>query len=377
MSADIITDVGYWLRPNLSFHFTHLVDRPLRIAIDAMGGDFAPASEIAGAIAASTHFQGSTPVEFVFVGDEALIRAEISKHLGSVNGSANASGFTYTILHTTEVITMKDEPATALRTKRDSSIVRGMHLHKEGGVDAFLSAGNTGAVMSAGTLILGRIRGVTRPTIASFFPTVRNQPTLVVDVGANVDCKPRFLYEFGVMGSIYVREVLGIAHPRVALLNVGEEESKGNSLVLEALSMMRDSSALNFVGNTEGRDILMGSVDVVVCDGFTGNIVLKFAESFVTLLRTKLKDFAARSIFNKLSVAVMIPTLRRVLKEFDYQEYGGVPLLGVNGVVIIGHGKSSPLAIKNMIIRAVEVIEKDVNRRIEDALESIQQKEST
>lgn len=366
-----------------------------------MGGDFAPASEIAGAIAAYTHFKGSTPVEFVFVGDEALIRAEISKHLGSGSGSANSnsngttnstnnstanssanssandSGFTYTILHTTEVITMKDEPASALRAKRDSSIVRGMHLHKEGGVDAFLSAGNTGAVMSAGTLILGRIRGVTRPTIASFFPTVRKQPTLVVDVGANVDCKPRFLYEFGIMGSIYVREVLGIAHPRVALLNVGEEESKGNSLVLEAHSMMRDSSALNFVGNTEGRDILMGSVDVVVCDGFTGNIVLKFAESFVTLLRTKLKDFAARSIFNKLSVAVMIPTLRRVLKEFDYQEYGGVPLLGVNGVVIIGHGKSSPLAIKNMIIRAVEVIEKDVNRRIEDALESIQQKEST
>ncbi|MFM7774734.1 MAG: phosphate acyltransferase, partial [Candidatus Kapaibacterium sp.] len=210
---------------------------------------------------------------------------------------------------------------------------------------------------------------------ASFFPTVRAQPTLVVDVGANVDCKARFLYEFGVMGSIYVREVLGIAEPRVALLNVGEEESKGNTLVLDAHMMMKTSDSLRFVGNTEGRDILMGSVDVVVCDGFTGNIVLKFAESFVTLLRTKLKEFASRSLLNRLSVAVMVPTLRRVLKEFDYQEYGGVPLLGVNGVVIIGHGKSSPLAIKNMIIRAVEVIEKDVNRRIEDALQTIHDSE--
>jgi glycerol-3-phosphate acyltransferase PlsX len=229
--------------------------------------------------------------------------------------------------------------------------------------------------MSGGTLILGRIRGVTRPTIASFFPTVRSQPTLVVDVGANVDCKPRFLYEFGVMGSIYVREVLGISNPRVALLNVGEEDSKGNTLVLEAHRMMRDSKEVHFVGNTEGRDILMGSVDVVVCDGFTGNIVLKFAESFVTLLRTKLKDFASRSLFNKISVALMVPTLRRVLKEFDYQEYGGVPLLGVNGVVIIGHGKSSPLAIKNMILRAVEVIDKNVNRRIEEALQNINESE--
>jgi glycerol-3-phosphate acyltransferase PlsX len=343
------------------------VEKSLRIAIDAMGSDFAPVSEIAGAIQAAAELNNRAAVEFVFVGDETLIAAELAKH-------PNAD-IRYTICHASQVITMKDEPAAALRAKKDSSIVRGIELHRNGDADAFLSAGNTGAVMSGGTLILGRIRGVTRPTIASFFPTVRSQPTLVVDVGANVDCKPRFLYEFGVMGSIYVREVLGISNPRVALLNVGEEDSKGNTLVLEAHRMMRDSKEVHFVGNTEGRDILMGSVDVVVCDGFTGNIVLKFAESFVTLLRTKLKDFAARSLFNKISVALMVPTLRRVLKEFDYQEYGGVPLLGVNGVVIIGHGKSSPLAIKNMILRAVEVIDKNVNRRIEEALQNINESE--
>ncbi len=345
------------------------MEKPLRIAIDAMGGDFAPANEIAGAMQAARHFRDSARVEFVFVGDEQRIRQELEKH--------PRSDMSYSILHASEVITMKDEPATALRGKKDSSIVRGIQLHRDGGADAFLSAGNTGAVMSGGTLILGRIRGVTRPTIATFFPTAGSRPTLVVDVGANVECKPRFLYEFGVMGSIYVREVLGIAEPRVALLNVGEEDSKGNAVVLEAHALMRASKEINFTGNTEGRDILMGSADVVVCDGFTGNIVLKFAESFITLLRSKLKDFAARSLFNKISVAIMVPTLRRVLKEFDYQEYGGVPLLGVNGVVIIGHGKSSPLAIKNMILRAVEVVEKNVNRRIEEALQTSHEIEST
>ncbi len=328
-----------------------------------MGGDFAPHNEIKGAVLAAQHFAASTAVEFVFVGKEDLIR--------SVLQTIDTTSLNYSIVHADEVISMHDEPALALRTKKNSSIVVGMNLHRDAKVDAFISAGNTGAVMSAGTLIMGRIKGLSRPTIASFFPTITDHPTLVVDVGANVDCKAKFLMEFGIMGSIYVREILGISAPKVALLNVGEEETKGNALVLEAYELMKNNKQLNFVGNTEGRDILMGSVDVVVCDGFAGNIVLKFAESFVTILRAKLKDFSQRSLLNKISVALMVPTLRRVLKEFDYQEYGGVPLLGVNGIVIIGHGKSSPLAIKNMLLRAVEMIQKDINKRIEEALGSI------
>ncbi len=328
-----------------------------------MGGDFAPRNEIDGAILAARHFAATTPVEFVFFGPEAELKRELtSRDLGPM---------VYSIVDATEVITMKDDPTAALRSKKNSTIVKGINFHRDGNADAFISAGNTGAVMSGGTLILGRIRGVSRPTIASFFPTAQKHPTLVVDVGANVDCKPKFLHEFGIMGSIYVHQILGIERPKVGLLNVGEEDSKGSTLALEAFALMKSSTAVNFVGNTEGRDILMGSCDVVVCDGFTGNIVLKFAESFITVLRLKLKDFASRSLLNKLSVALMIPTLRRVLKEFDYQEYGGVPLLGVNGVVIIGHGKSSPLAIKNMLIRSVEVIEKKINQRIEDALTTI------
>ncbi len=340
---------------------------PLRIAIDAMGGDFAPLNEIEGAILAFRQFAGTKEVDFIFFGPEELLRKELSARA--------PKEMRYTVVDAPEVITMKDEPAAALRSKKNSTIVRGINYHRDGHADAFLSAGNTGAVMSGGTLLLGRIRGVSRPTIASFFPTTGTQPCLVVDVGANVDCKPKFLYEFGVMGSIYVNQILGIRSPKVGLLNVGEEESKGNTLALEAFALMRTSAAMNFVGNTEGRDIFMGACDVVVCDGFTGNIVLKLAESFINVLRIKLKDFSSRSFFNKLSVALMIPTMRRVLKEFDYQEYGGVPLLGVNGVVIIGHGKSSPLAIKNMVVRATEVIERQINKRIEDALSSINQSE--
>ncbi len=339
------------------------MQRTLRIAIDAMGGDFAPKNEIDGAILAAKHFGGKTKVEFVFFGPEELLKRELA--------SRDTGGMTYSVVHCDEVISMDDDPTSALRTKKQSSIVQGINYHREGKADAFISAGNTGAVMSGGTLFLGRIRGVSRPTIASFFPTARTMPCLVVDVGANVECKPKFLYEFGIMGSIYVNQILGIESPRVGLLNVGEEETKGSGLALDTHALMKNSKVMNFAGNTEGRDILMGTCDVVVCDGFTGNIVLKFAESFINVLRIKLKDFAGRSLLNKLSVAIMIPTLRRVLKEFDYQEYGGVPLLGVNGVVIIGHGKSSVLAVKNMLLRAVEVIEKDINQRIENALATI------
>ena len=233
--------------------------------------------------------------------------------------------------------------------------------------DAFLSAGNTGAVLSTATILLGRLKGVSRPTIGTFFPTEKNYPVFVLDVGGNVDCKPRFLYEFGVMGSIYISNMLGILNPKIGLLNVGEESSKGNEAALQAHELLSKSD-LNFIGNIEGSDIFKVKADVAVCDGFTGNIILKFAESFVGLLKNRFRQFAKKNILNKIMIALFYPIFKKVLKDFDYQNYGGVPLLGVNGVVIIGHGKSSPLAIQNMIYKAIEQYQKDINKKIEKAL---------
>jgi phosphate acyltransferase len=270
---------------------------------------------------------------------------------------------------------MEDDPATVTRKRRGSSLYMGVEAHSKGNAEAFVSAGNTGAVMSTGTLVLGRIKGVSRPTIGTFLPTIGDRPVLLVDAGANVDSKPRFLYEFAIMGSIYYRQILGVSLPKVGLLNVGEEESKGNEVALEAHAMLTEAAKtgattqmFQFLGNVEGRDILMLSADVVVCDGFVGNIVLKFAESFLGFLKARFKAFAESSLLNKLMVGAVKPVLTRVLSGMDYQEYGGVPLLGVNGVVIIGHGKSTPLALKNMILRAEEVVRKEVNATIAEAL---------
>jgi glycerol-3-phosphate acyltransferase PlsX len=261
---------------------------------------------------------------------------------------------------------MHDQPTAALRAKRFSSISVGLNLHREGKAQGFLSAGNTGAVLSAATLILGRIPGVGRPTIGALVPTAQS-PCLLVDAGANVDCRPHHLREFGIMGSIYVSAMLAIDRPRVGILSVGEEDTKGNEASLEASRLLRQSG-LNFIGNVEGRDILKGHVDVVVCDGFVGNILLKFGESVPEFFKSRFKVFAARSIWNKLIGLLARNGLRQVMKELDYQEHGGVPLLGVNGVTIIGHGGSTPKAIKNMIYRAEETITKDVKRKIQETL---------
>ena len=323
-----------------------------------MGGDFAPVNEILGAILAAESF--SAGVEIVFVGREQTIREHLSRH--------RTGALTYSIHHAEDVVTMEDEPASVIKKKRNSSLYQGIELQRNGKVDAFVSAGNTGAVMSTGTLVLGRIKNVSRPTIGAFFPSQKKSPTLLLDVGANVDSRPRHLYEFAVMGSIYATQILRIPNPRVGLLNVGEEPVKGTESVQQAFQMLSQQNLVNFIGNVEGRDILMGSADVVVCDGFEGNIVLKFAESMMGILKAKVKAYAQRGILEKISVALMAPTLKKILREFDYQEYGGVPLLGVNGVVIIGHGSSSPKAIKNMLIRAVEVVQHDVNGKIEQVL---------
>lgn len=330
-----------------------------RVAIDAMGGDFAPLNEVYGAILAANKKDRFLDFEIVFVGDEKKITEAIKNY--------NPKDFNYSIVHAEEVVTMSDDPTSVLKKKKNSSLYKGIKLLADNYVDAFVSAGNTGAVLSTATILLGRIQGVSRPTLGSFFPTASKFPTLLLDVGANIDVKPKYLYEFAVMGSIYYKSIFGIENPKVGLLNIGEEETKGSEILLSTYKILKESS-LNFIGNVEGRDVLLGTADVVVCDGLIGNIVLKFAESVLGLFKTKVSNYARKSIINALKVLFLKPALRNMLKDMDYQQYGGVPLLGVNGVVIIGHGKSSPIAIQNMIYTALENARKEINRKIERAL---------
>ena len=240
---------------------------------------------------------------------------------------------------------------------------------REGEVDGFISAGNTGAVMALSTLILGRLPGVERPCIGTFLPG-KDGPVLLIDAGANVDSKPSHLQQFGVMVSIYITSMLGRNSPKVGLLNVGEEESKGSDVCIAAWPLL-NAAPVNFIGNVEGRDILKNTADVVVCDGFTGNIVLKFAESVPGLLKNRFLEYAGRSFLHKLWIGLIARTFKGMMKDWDYQKFGGVPLLGVNGVSIIGHGSSSPQAIMNMILRAKEMVESRVNDTIKEAMISL------
>ena len=329
-----------------------------RIALDAMGGDYAPLNELKGAYEVLNDPQHSDISLYLF-GNKELIESKI-KELGF-------DGSKVEIIPSVDDVTMKDDPTDVLKKKKTSSLYLGADFHRNGNCDAFVSAGNTGAMMTVSTMLLGRINGVSRPTIGSFFPTVKPNPTFVLDVGATVDLRPRYLYEYAVMGSIYVEKMQNIANPKIGLLNVGEEESKGTEAIRESYKMMKEGK-FNFIGNVEGRDIFAGTADVVVCDGFVGNIVLKFAESFISILKSKIKDYSESGLVNKIKTAVMVPVLKDVLAQFDYQNYGGVPLLGVNGVSIIGHGKSTPLAVKNMIVRAKEMIAAEINKKIENEL---------
>jgi len=331
----------------------------IKIAVDAMGSDEAPLNDVSGAIIAAE--QKPDALEIILVGKEKLIIEELQKH--KVNPK-NIS-----IVNADEIVTMEDSPTESLKTKPGSSISVGINLVKEKKADAFISAGNTGAVMTASILKLGRIEGVGRPTIGSIFPSDIGT-TMVFDVGASVDCKATHLLEFALMGNIYVKNIYNISNPRIGLLSVGEEKSKGDSLTHEAYELL-EKSGLNFIGNVEGRDVLRGKAEVIVCDGFVGNVVLKFAEGVLDVIKGKFKAYAAQGFFKKVWIGMMYGTLKNVvLKDFDYQEYGGVPLLGINGITIIGHGKSSPIAIKNMILKAEEMVVKNVNGKIRDSIRS-------
>jgi glycerol-3-phosphate acyltransferase PlsX len=320
-----------------------------------MGGDFAPANAVLGAIEA---FNQNKSFELYLVGRQ--------KEIEQVLSSNNLSFSKEFIVNADEVIEMGDSPASSLKTKPNSSIVIGAQFVREKKADAFVSAGNTGAMMAASTLIIGRIPGLGRPTIGAEMPNV-NGVCYLYDVGASKDSKPIHLFEYAVMGTIFAREMGSISHPKVGVLSMGEEEGKGNEVTEAAAKMLRESK-LNFIGNVEGRDILAGNVDVVVCDGYVGNIILKFGESVPKLLKHLLTKTAEKSFFDKLLIGISKNSLKKSLKSLDYQEYGGVPLLGVNGISIIGHGSSSVKAIKNMVLRANEMHQKQLVQKMTKAI---------
>jgi glycerol-3-phosphate acyltransferase PlsX len=337
-----------------------LINSKCRIIVDAMGGDYAPQNAVVGAIDA---YLEKKDFELLLVGKKDQI-------LSVINSNKLSFDEKY-IIHADEIIEMGDSPTSSLKSKPNSSIVKGAQLVKDGKADAFVSAGNTGAMMSASTLIMGRIPGVGRPTIGAELPNV-NGICYLYDVGAGKDAKPSHLFEYAVMGTIYAKEMGGIKNPSVGLLSMGEEEGKGNEISNDAFKLLKNSK-LNFVGNVEGRDIMTKQVDVIVCDGFVGNIILKFGESVPKLLKHLLTKTAETSIFDKLKVGLSRGTLKKSLKSLDYQEHGGVPLLGVNGISIIGHGSSSPKAIKNMVLKAREMYNKDLLKKIENSIKQYSQ----
>lgn len=323
-----------------------------------MGSDKAPIPEVEGAVQTITEYNH---ISIILVGQKDKIEKELK------NFSYDSSRLT--IHDCKEIIEMHESPTEAIKKKSDSSIIVGLKLHKEKKASAFISTGNTGAVMAASLLILGRIANVSRPTIGSIFPTDEGI-SLVFDVGANVDCKPVHLLEFAIMGDIYASHIYGCKNPRVAILSIGEEKSKGDALTTETYSLL-EKSHLNFIGNIEGRDVLRGKAEVIVCDGFVGNVLLKFTESIMVVLRNKFRKYAEENFFQKLWVGLMYGTLKKILKDYDYQEYGGVPLLGINGVSLIGHGSSTAKAIKNMILKAEQIVSKNINELIKEKIQNI------
>jgi glycerol-3-phosphate acyltransferase PlsX len=327
----------------------------VKIAVDAMGGDHGPAVVVEGAVAAVRELGTSV----VLVGDSATIERELHR-LGDPAGVE--------IRHASQVVGMGESPSQALRRKRDSSLRIAAELVRDGEASSFVSAGNTGAAMAVAMFVVGVLRGVDRPAIAAVLPNLQRF-TVLLDVGANVDPKPWHLFQFAVMGHVYARDILGIERPRVGLLSVGEEEGKGNELTREAYEQLKDSS-LNFLGNVEGRDIYNGHCDVVVTDGFTGNVALKISESLAEMVGAMIKEELMRDVRSKLAAALAKPAFDRFKKRVDYAEMGGAPLLGIDGGAIICHGASPVKAIRNAVRVAGEWAKAGLNDHIRAALEN-------
>lgn len=330
------------------------------VAVDAHGGDYAPDEVIKGAILAAEEYP---QVEILLTGVESLIkplyldiRKKYYKQIKLVNAET--------------IIAMDDSPSLAVRRKKNSSIHIGLQLVKEKKADAFFSAGNTGAVMAASKLILGTLNGVDRPAIATILPNIKGH-TVMLDVGANVDCKPLHFLQFAIMGSIYANIMLNIENPKIGLLSIGEEEVKGNDLLKTVHQMLKDIEILNFKGNVEGKELFKGVVDVVLSDGFTGNIALKASESTAWYISNLLKQELSSNLISKFAALLARPVFERVKKRADYAEYGGALLIGVDGISIIGHGSSNALAIKNGIRVAKELSENKINEKIENNIVKI------
>jgi glycerol-3-phosphate acyltransferase PlsX len=330
----------------------------ITIAVDAMGGDHAPRPEVEGAVVAAREFG----VRILMVGHAPELRRELAKH--------SHRGLPIEIVPASEVITMNDSPSQAFRKKKDSSAHVATKLVRGGLADGLISAGNTGAVMAVARFGLGTLSSVDRPALAAPFPTARGGTSVLLDVGANVDSKPAHLVQFAVMGEIYYRAIFGTRRPKVALLSIGEEEMKGNELTREVHSRLKHST-LNFVGNVEGREIFGGDVDVIVCDGFIGNIALKISEGVAQHIVTLLKDALQSTLSSQVGYVLSRKAYKNFRKKIDYSEYGGAPLLGVRGVTVIGHGSSNAHAIKNAIRVATELVRGGVNERIEQELSTL------
>lgn len=326
------------------------------IAVDAMGGDKAPAPEVEGAVLAAREYGH----RILLVGDGPAVERELKTHEG-------AGDLPITVIHASERITMEDHAAKAARGKKASSMHVCARLTAEGQASGFLSAGNTGACMAIAKMVFGKVPGVDRPALSGVFPTHKGTPVVVVDVGANVDCEPEMLKQFGLMGEIYARLVLKVKRPRVGLLSIGEEEHKGNALTKDATPLLK-SLGINFIGNVEGRDLFSGKADVIVCDGFVGNVALKVAEGLSEMIRSMLRESLEATLRRKIGYALSRSAYTDFKKRVDYAEYGGAPLLGVKGVCIICHGRSDSNAVKNAIRVAADFASSNMNQRIEEEL---------
>jgi phosphate acyltransferase len=328
----------------------------MKIAVDAMGGDHCPAVVVEGAVAAVREFGSSV----ILVGDRQAIEVEL--------GRLGAQSLGLEIRHTSEIVGMAESPSLALRRKRDSSLRVAAELVRDGKAAAFISAGNTGAAMAISMFVIGVLRGIDRPAIAAVLPSLRGF-TVLIDAGANITPKPWHLFQFAIMGHVYARDILGLERPRVGLLSVGEEEGKGNDLTRESYDLLKESK-LNFIGNIEGRDIYNGNCDVIVTDGFTGNVALKISESLAEMVGAMIKEELTRDLRSKLGAALSVPAFGRFRRRVDYTEMGGAPLLGIDGAAIICHGASPVKAIKNAVRVAAEWAAAGLNEHIKAALEA-------
>ena len=331
----------------------------MRIAIDAMGGDYAPEETVMGAMMAAREYDKDT--QLILIGDKNAINGILSQ--------VKTDYPEFEIVDAPDIIEMNDSPTKVLKTKPNSSVAIGTKLQKTGEIDAFVSAGNTGVFYASTLMSLGRIKGVRRPTIGTYLPS-QNRGTTLFDVGANPNCRPVHLLQFAIMGSIYVEYIHGWKNPSVGLLSIGHEATKGNELTIDTHSLFKQNLP-NFYGNVEGKDILTGKVDVVICDGFVGNIILKFAESIIDILKTKSEFYLKNRPIAKLGALIMMPAFKEFKLDLDYQSYGGVPLLGANGISIIGHGHSSRVAIKNAVRVGRKMVKEKINEHIAEKIREL------